>query len=159
MDDSRERIQSAVFDDHESLAHAVAARISQVIREREREGRGAVLGLATGSTPVGVYRELIRMHREEGLSFRNVTTFNLDEYYPMERENLHSYHRFMWVNLFRHVDVDPARVHLPAGDVPRESIAGACDAYEAAIRSAGGIDFQLLGIGKTGHIGFNEPGS
>jgi glucosamine-6-phosphate deaminase len=157
--DSPERIRTAVFEDHESLARAVAVRIAEVIRERQREGRGAVLGLATGSTPVGVYRELIRMHRDEGLSFRDVTTFNLDEYYPMEPEGLHSYHRFMWENLFRHVDIDPARVHLPKGDIAREQVAGMCEAYEAAIRAAGGIDFQLLGIGKTGHIGFNEPGS
>ena len=157
--DKSERIRTAVFEDHESLARAVAIRIAAVIRERQVDGRGAVLGLATGSTPVGVYRELIRMHRDEGLSFRDVTTFNLDEYYPMEPENRHSYHRFMWENLFRHVDIDPARVHLPKGDIPREQVAGMCEAYEAAIRAAGGIDFQLLGIGKTGHIGFNEPGS
>jgi len=157
--DSPERIRTAVFEDHGSLARAVAARIAEVIREREREGRDTVLGLATGSTPVGVYRELIRMHREEGLSFRNVTTFNLDEYYPMDQENLHSYHRFMWENLFRDIDIDPARVHIPKGDVPRELVVETCGAYEAAIRAAGGIDLQLLGIGKTGHIGFNEPGS
>lgn len=157
--DFPERIRTAVFDDHDSLARAVAIRIAEVIRARQLDGRGAVLGLATGSTPVGVYRELIRMHRDEALSFRNVTTFNLDEYYPMEPENLHSYHRFMWENLFRHVDIDPARVHLPKGDVPREQVAEMCEAYEATIRAAGGIDFQLLGIGKTGHIGFNEPGS
>ena len=157
--DAREHIRTAVFHDHETLARAVAARIAEVIREREREGRDTVLGLATGSTPVGVYRELIRMHREEGLSFRNVTTFNLDEYYPMDQENLHSYHRFMWENLFRDIDIDPARVHIPKGDVPRELVVETCGAYEAAIRAAGGIDLQLLGIGKTGHIGFNEPGS
>jgi len=157
--DSPERIRTAVFEEHESLARAVAARIAEVIRERQREGRGAVLGLATGSTPVGVYRELIRMHRAEGLSFRDVTTFNLDEYYPIDGKNLHSYHRFMWENLFRDIDIDPARVHIPAGDVPRERLAEMCEAYEAAIRAAGGIDLQLLGIGKTGHIGFNEPGS
>ena len=157
--DAREHIRTAVFHDHETLARAVAVRIAEVIREREREGRGTVLGLATGSTPVGVYRELIRMHREEDLSFRNVTTFNLDEYYPMDQENLHSYHRFMWENLFRDIDIDPARVHIPKGDVPRELVVETCGAYEAAIRAAGGIDLQLLGIGKTGHIGFNEPGS
>ena len=157
--DSPERIRTAVFDDHESLARAVAARIAEVVRERQREGRGAVLGLATGSTPVGVYRELIRMHREEGLSFRDVTTFNLDEYYPMDQGNLHSYHRFMWENLFRDIDIDPARVHIPKGDIPRERVVETWEAYEAAIRAAGGIDLQLLGIGKTGHIGFNEPGS
>ncbi len=155
--DFRERLRTAVFDDHESLARAVAIRIADVIRERE--GRGAVLGLATGSTPVGVYRELIRMHREEGLSFRGVTTFNLDEYYPMDRGSIHSYHRFMWENLFRHIDIDPGMVHIPKGDIPRERVAEMCEAYEAVVRAAGGIDFQLLGIGKTGHIGFNEPGS
>src|SRR5687767_7811996 len=154
-----ERLRTAVFDSHQSLAHAVAARVAEVIRERQREGRGAVLGLATGSTPVGVYRELIRMHREDGLSFRGVATFNLDEYYPMEPENLHSYHRFMWENLFQHVDIDPALVHLPDGSVSRDRMPARCEEYEAAIRAAGGIDFQLLGIGKTGHIGFNEPGS
>ncbi len=157
--DSKERIRTAVFDDHASLARTVAARIADVIRERQGEGRGVVLGLATGSTPVGVYRELIRMHRTEGLSFRGVATFNLDEYCPMDQENIHSYHRFMWENLFRHVDIDPAMVHIPSGDTPHEKVAEMCEAYEAAIRAAGGIDFQLLGIGKTGHIGFNEPGS
>src|SRR5678815_4790235 len=157
--DSPERIRTAVFEDHESLARAVAVRIAEVIRERQREGRGAVLGLATGSTPVGVYRELIRLHRDEGLSFRNVETFNLDEYYPMAPDSIHSYHRFMWENFFSQVDIAPEQVHIPRGDVPRDAVARACAAYEDAIRQAGGIDFQLLGIGKTGHIGFNEPGS
>ena len=157
--DSTERIRTAVFDDHESLALAVAARIADLIRDRQRQGRSTVLGLATGSTPVGVYRELIRMHRTEGLTFRGVATFNLDEYYPIDRESIHSYHQFMWENLFQHVDIDPAMVHIPGGDTPREQVAAQCEAYEAAIRAAGGIDLQLLGIGKTGHIGFNEPGS
>src|SRR5688572_7918502 len=154
-----ERLRTAVFDSHQSLAHAVAARVAEVIRERQREGKSAVLGLATGSTPVGVYRELVRMHQEEGLSFRGVVTFNLDEYYPMAPENLHSYHRFMWENFFQHVDIDPGRVHIPDGSVSRDRLPARCEEYEAAIRAAGGIDFQLLGIGKTGHIGFNEPGS
>ena len=154
-----ERIPTLVFENHAELARAVAGRIATLIRERQAAGRPTVLGLATGSTPVGVYRELIRMHREEQLSFRDVTTFNLDEYYPMEPESLHSYHRFMWENLFRHIDIDPRRVHLPSGTTPREGAAEAAEAYEAAIAAAGGIDFQLLGIGKTGHIGFNEPGS
>src|ERR1043166_8791875 len=135
------------------LQYAPAARIAEVISDRRAAGARAVLGLATGATPVGVYRELIRMHREEGLSFRGVVTFNLDEYYPMERESIHSYHRFMWENLFKDVDIDPADVHLPRGDVPRDRVAEGCDGYEAAIRAAGGIDFQILGIGKTGHIG------
>jgi len=129
------------------------------VRRRTAEGRTTVLGLATGSTPVGVYRELIRMHREEGLSFERVITFNLDEYYPMSRESIHSYHRFMWENLFSSIDIAPEHVHIPPGDVPRDALPAALRAYEDAIGAVGGIDLQLLGIGKTGHIGFNEPGS
>jgi glucosamine-6-phosphate deaminase len=154
-----ERIRTIVVEDHDDLARLVAIRIATLIRERNAEGRKAVLGLATGSTPIGVYRELIRMHRDEGLSFANVVSFNLDEYYPMPRENIHSYHRFMWENLFAHVDVRPEQVHIPRGDLPRDRVDEACAEYEAAIAAAGGIDFQILGIGKTGHIGFNEPGS
>ncbi len=155
----RERIPTVVIDDPEALARAVATRIAALIRERAREGKGTVLGLATGSTPVGVYRELIRLHRDEGLSFRNVESFNLDEYYPMPPDSIHSYHRFMEENFFSRVDIDPARVHVPRGDVPRARVAAMAAEYEALIERAGGIDFQILGIGKTGHIGFNEPGS
>lgn len=154
-----ERIPTVVLPEHEDIAREVAARIAQLIRARADEGRPCVLGLATGSTPIGVYRELVRLHREEGLSFRHVVTFNLDEYYPMVPSSMHSYHRFMWENFFDHVDVVRDNVHIPRGDVPEAGIAQACADYEAAIAAAGGIDFQLLGIGKTGHIGFNEPGS
>jgi glucosamine-6-phosphate deaminase len=118
-----------------------------------------VIGLAAGSTPIGAYRELIRMHREEGLSFARVVTFNLDEYYPMSPENIHSYHRYMWENLFSAIDIDPRNVHIPRGDVPRDQTTAEAQRYEELIREAGGIDLQLLGIGRTGHIGFNEPGS
>jgi glucosamine-6-phosphate deaminase len=156
---SRERIPTVVVATHDDLAREVAGRIATLIRRRAAEQRPVVLGLATGSTPIGVYRELIRLHREEGLSFKNVTTFNLDEYWPMAKSSIHSYHRFMWENLFSHVDIDPARVHIPDGGWSREEIEAKCQAYEDAIVAAGGIDFQLLGIGKTGHIGFNEPGS
>jgi glucosamine-6-phosphate deaminase len=148
-----------VYDDHDGLALAVAQRIADLIRQRNAEGRMAVLGLATGSTPLGVYRELVRQHREEGLSFRPVVTFNLDEYFPMEPENPHSYHRFMWEQFFSQVDIDPHNVHIPRGDRAREHLAADCAAFEEAIAQAGGIDLQILGIGKTGHIGFNEPGS
>jgi glucosamine-6-phosphate deaminase len=156
---AHERIRTVVVDDHESIARLVASRIANLIRERDVSGERVVLGLATGSTPIGVYRELIRMHRDEGLSFRRVVTFNLDEYYPMPPDSIHSYVRFMWENLFSHVDIDPRNVHIPRGDVPVESVDDECARYEDAIRRAGGIDFQILGIGKTGHIGFNEPGS
>lgn len=155
----RERIPTFVFEDHATLAVAVARRVAEVISTRTAGGGKAVLGLATGSTPLGVYRELIRLHHEEGLSFRNVVTFNLDEYYPMDPGNPHSYHRFMWEQLFSLVDIDRANVHIPRGDVERGRVAAECAAYEQAITRAGGIDLQILGIGKTGHIGFNEPGS
>lgn len=154
-----ERLPVEILDPPERLAAAVARRIAALIRRRAGEGRRAVLGLATGSTPVGVYHELVRMHREEGLSFAGVETFNLDEYWPMVPGSIHAYHRFMREHLFDHVDLDPARTHLPRGDLPREALAEECARYEARIREAGGIDLQLLGIGKTGHIGFNEPGS
>jgi glucosamine-6-phosphate deaminase len=155
----RERIPTFVLDEHEDIAHVVASRIATLIRQKEAAGTRAVLGLATGSTPIGVYRELIRMHKEEGLSFKNVVTFNLDEYYPMAPDNIHSYHRFMWENLFDHVDVQPENVHIPRGDIPKDQVETYCKEYERDIKHAGGIDFQILGVGKTGHIGFNEPGS
>jgi glucosamine-6-phosphate deaminase len=154
-----ERIHTVIVDDHDSLGLLVAQRIAEVIRAHRAAGKRTVLGLATGSTPIGVYRELIRMHREEGLSFTDVITFNLDEYYPMDPASIHSYHRFMWENLFSQLDVSPANVHIPAGDVPRDQVEAECRRYEEAIKAAGGIDLQLLGIGRTGHIGFNEPGS
>ena len=154
-----ERINTVVVEEHEDIARLVAGRIAALIREKQANGGRAVLGLATGSTPIGVYRELIRLHREEGLSFANVVTFNLDEYYPMTPDNIHSYHRFMWENLFSHVDVERANVHIPRGDVARDQVDKMSRQYEADIAAAGGIDFQILGIGKTGHIGFNEPGS
>jgi glucosamine-6-phosphate deaminase len=156
---SLERIKTVVVDDYDEIGRLVAHRIAGVIQARTAAGSRAVLGLATGSTPIGVYRELIRMHREEGLSFARVVTFNLDEYYPMDPRSVHSYHRFMWENLFSQLDIPPASVNLPRGDVPRHELESECWRYEESIRAAGGIDLQLLGIGRTGHIGFNEPGS
>jgi glucosamine-6-phosphate deaminase len=145
--------------DHDDLVSLLADRIVEVIsRETAAKGR-AVLGLATGSTPIGVYRELIRRHQAGTLDFSRVVTFNLDEYYPMAPDRPHSYRRYMWENLFAHVNVVPANVHIPDGSVPRERLAEHAAAYERAIADVGGIDFQLLGIGKSGHIGFNEPGS
>ncbi|MEP6781821.1 MAG: glucosamine-6-phosphate deaminase, partial [Gemmatimonadaceae bacterium] len=155
----RERINTVIVDAHDDIARLVAKRIAEVIVARTADGKKAVLGLATGSTPIGVYRELIRRHRDEGLSFKNVVTFNLDEYFPMPVDSVHAYHRYMWENLFSQIDIEAANVHMPPGTVARDSVDEACQAYEAAIVAAGGIDFQILGIGKTGHIGFNEPGS
>jgi len=156
---AHERIRTVVVDDHEDIARLVAMRIATLIRERNAAGEQTVLGLATGSTPIGVYRELIRMYEKGELSFANVVTFNLDEYYPMPKDSIHSYHRFMWENLFSRIDINPENVHIPPGAIPRTEVAEAAQRYEMAIERAGGIDFQILGIGKTGHIGFNEPGS
>jgi glucosamine-6-phosphate deaminase len=156
---STERIDLVIVDEHGEIARRVAGRIANLVRERQAAGEKAVLGLATGSTPIGVYRELIRLHRDEGLSFRNVVTFNLDEYYPMDPGSIHSYHRYMWENLFDHIDIPRQNVHIPRGDIPRDQVERHAADYEAAIRDAGGIDLQILGIGKTGHVGFNEPGS
>src|SRR5437868_6806497 len=158
MASTKERVPVIVVE-YDEIAKTIAHRIADIIRERRKEGETAVLGLATGSTPIGVYRELIRMHREEGLSFRHVVTFNLDEYYPMPHESIHSYHRFMWENLFSQIDIRPESVHIPDGTIPHDRVEDYCRRYEDAIVDAGGVDFQILGIGKTGHIGFNEPGS
>jgi len=158
MASSRERVPVVIVE-YDEIAKTIARRIAEIIIERRREGGHAVLGLATGSTPIGIYRELIRMHREEGFDFSDVVTFNLDEYYPMKPESIHSYHRFMRENLFNHINVKPENIHIPKGDVPRDDVEEECEKYEAAIKRAGGIDLQILGIGKTGHIGFNEPGS
>src|SRR3989454_383588 len=155
----RERLRTVVFPEHSDLAAAVAERIVDVIQRETRAKGRAVLGLATGSTPLGVYEELIRRHQAGDVDFSRVITFNLDEYYPMTPDSPHSYRRYMWENFFAHVNIAKENVHIPQGVTPRERVAEACDAYEQAIRAAGGIDFQLLGIGKTGHVGFNEPGS
>jgi len=157
--DGPERIPTVVVEAYDHIGRRIGQRIAEIIRSRRLAGKNAVLGLATGSTPIGIYRELIRLHREEGLDCSHVVTFNLDEYYPMAPHDLHSYHRFMWENLFEHLNVDPKNVHIPRGDIPRGQVETHCREYERAIADAGGIDFQILGIGQTGHIGFNEPGS
>ncbi|MFM7182642.1 MAG: glucosamine-6-phosphate deaminase [Verrucomicrobiales bacterium] len=140
-------------------AAALAAECAALIRERQANGQQVVLGLATGGTPIRFYEELVRLHREEGLDFSTVTTFNLDEYLGLAPEHPESYRSFMRTHLFDHVNLNPAKTHLPPGIVEAGKEAEACAAYEQAIRDAGGIDFQILGIGRTGHIGFNEPGS
>jgi len=154
-----ERVPVTVHPTSAEASRAVAAEIAALIRERAARGKPAVLGLATGSTPQGVYDELVRLHRRESLSFKNVVTFNLDEYWPMRPEDLQSYRRFMREHLFDLIDINPANVHIPDGTIPRENVAAYCEMYERRIAEAGGIDIQLLGVGRTGHIGFNEPGS
>ena len=154
-----ERIPTQIFKDSSSAAMVVAGEIADLIRTRNKEGKKTVLGLATGSTPLPVYQELVRLHREENLSFRDVITFNLDEYFGLSPDHPESYHQFMWQRLFSKVDIPAEQVHVPSGTVPRADVYNYCSQYEAGIENAGGLDYQILGIGRTGHIGFNEPGS
>jgi glucosamine-6-phosphate deaminase len=154
-----EHVPLTVFESSAGASLMVAREIAALIRSRQAERRTAVLGLATGSTPQQLYAELVRMHREEGLSFANVVTFNLDEYFPVQPSALRSYRHYMQANLFDHVDIDPANTHVPDGTAPVSSLEALCREYEERIQAAGGIDLQVLGIGRTGHIGFNEPGS
>lgn len=159
MVDSFEKIDVKICTNPKEGAVYAAQQVAALIRTKQASWEKCVLGLATGSTPIGMYAELVRMHREEGLSFKNVITFNLDEYYPIDREAYQSYWSFMHRHLFDHVDIEPTNIHLPNGNVPKEEIKRYCASYEKAIEEAGGIDLQVLGIGQNGHIGFNEPGS
>lgn len=154
-----ERVSVRVFPSQMVASIVVARRIAELIRAKQAAGMPAVLGLATGNTPIQVYAELVRMHREEGLSFANVVTFNLDEYYPMPASSALSYVSFMRKHLFDHVDIPQEQIHIPDGTLDEEAILGYCRDYDQKIEDFGGLDFQLLGIGLTGHIGFNEPGS
>ena len=154
-----EKIHSVIFDDSKEASKVVANEISVLIRKKQKEKKNCVLGLATGSSPISVYNELVRLHKEEGLSFSNVITFNLDEYFPISKNDSKSYHHFMYDHLFNYIDIIPENINIPSGDVSLDQVNEYCDSYEKKIKKYGGIDFQLLGIGRTGHIGFNEPGS
>lgn len=156
---SFEKIETITHPTVEEACNAVADEIAALIRQRNRNGQTTVLGLATGVTPKKVYAALIAHHKTNGLSFKNVVTFNLDEYYGLQPDALQSYRRFMEENLFRHIDIDQQNCFIPRGDVEPEKVRQQCEAYEQKIEAYGGIDFQLLGIGRNGHIGFNEPGS
>jgi len=154
-----ENIDTIVFENSTSASKAVAKEIADLIRVKQAQKQPCILGLATGSSPKGLYAELVRLHNEEDLSFKNVISFNLDEYYPMEPDSVNSYVRFMKEQLFNHVDILPENYHVPDGQLSKENIADYCDAYEAKIESFGCFDLQILGIGGNGHIGFNESGS
>ncbi len=154
-----EKVGTVVYESSDEACRVLATEVASLIRQRKAASKNAVLGLATGSTPVPFYRELIRLHREEGLSFENVITFNLDEYFGLEPQHHESYFRFMRDQLFDHVNLPDSQIHIPPGMVTREEVYTACREYEAKIEAVGGIDLQILGIGRTGHIGFNEPGS
>ncbi|RYD87186.1 MAG: glucosamine-6-phosphate deaminase, partial [Sphingobacteriales bacterium] len=154
-----EKLPVTVYPNQHEASVAVAGRIASLIKSKQKKGEQTVLGLATGVTPLKVYAELVRLHRDEGLSFKNVITFNLDEYYPMQPGAAQSYVTFMNRNLFDHIDIDRKNIHIPDGTLAKEEVAAFCLGYERKITGLGGINLQLLGIGRTGHIGFNEPGS
>ncbi|MFI0429372.1 glucosamine-6-phosphate deaminase [Mariniflexile sp. HMF6888] len=154
-----ENIGTVVFENSALASKSVAKEIADLIWVKQAQKQPCILGLATGSSPKGLYAELVRLHKEEGLSFKNVVSFNLDEYYPMEPDSINSYVRFMKEQLFNHVDILPENYHIPDGTLTKEAIADYCNMYEAKIEALGGIDLQILGIGGNGHIGFNESGS
>lgn len=154
-----EKLPVTIFKNPKEASLHVAHRIANLIKEKQKINENAVLGLATGATPIAVYAELVRLHKEEGLSFRNAITFNLDEYYPMQPNAAQSYVTFMNDHLFNHIDIDKKNIHVPDGTLALDDIQAYCLAYENKIESYGGLDIQILGIGRTGHIGFNEPGS
>jgi len=154
-----EKLPVKIYADQQTASVKVAKRIAELIKNKQKNNENAILGLATGVTPLRVYAELIRLHREEGLSFHNVITFNLDEYYPMQPTSVQSYVHFMNENLFNHINIDKNNIHIPNGALKEEQIQAFCLEYEQKINKLGGLDLQILGIGRTGHIGFNEPGS
>ncbi len=154
-----EKLPTTIFKNPAEAAAHVARKIAVLILNKQEQNEPAILGLATGATPIGVYQELIRLHKEEGLSFKNVVTFNLDEYYPMQPDADQSYVKFMNEKLFNHIDINKDNIHIPDGTLTLSEIPAFCLAYEHKIEELGGLDIQLLGIGRTGHIGFNEPGS
>jgi glucosamine-6-phosphate deaminase len=159
LTDSFEKIPVQIFSTPKEGSKFVASEIKKLIQETQSQGKNCVLGLATGSTPISMYAELVRMHKEEGLSFKNVITFNLDEYYPIERAAFQSYWSFMHRHLFNHIDIDKNNIHIPNGELGKEEVKKYCQHYDQLIENLGGIDLQVLGIGNNGHIGFNEPGS
>ena len=154
-----EKVPTHIFSSSSEAAASLAREVADLIKTRAKQGKTTVLGLATGSTPVPFYKELIRLHKEEKLSFATVVTFNLDEYYGLSADHPESYSMFMREQLFDHIDLPAENIHIPSGTVSGDQVFVHCREYEEAIEAAGGVDFQILGIGRTGHIGFNEPGS
>jgi len=160
FEDTRfEKIHNVTFKSSLEASILVAQEIAGLIKEKQHQSKKCVLGLATGSSPIKVYEELVRMHKEDGLSFENVITFNLDEYFPMDKSNIQSYFYFMHEHLFNHINILPENINIPNGAISIDELHQYCIDYEMNIKALGGLDFQLLGIGRTGHIGFNEPGS
>jgi len=154
-----EKLHTVTFDNSNEASLLIAREICDLIKSKQEKKKNCVIGFATGSSPTKVYQEIIRIHKEESLSFYNVIAFNLDEYYPIEKDDNNSYHHFMNENLFDHIDIPKENINIPSGEISEKEIKKFCSSYEKKIDKNGGIDIQLLGIGRTGHIGFNEPGS
>lgn len=159
MIESFEKIPVKIYPTSNDGSIMVAAQIATLIKDKQAKKQNCVLGMATGSTPILLYKELVRLHKEEGLSFKNVITINLDEYFPIHKTAYQSYWSFMHRHLFSQVDIIPENIHIPNGEWANDHIKELCVGYEQIIEKSGGIDLQILGIGKNGHIGFNEPGS
>ncbi|MAV22035.1 MAG: glucosamine-6-phosphate deaminase [Candidatus Marisimplicoccus sp.] len=154
-----EKLHTVTFENSNEASILIAREICDLIKSKQEKKKNCVIGFATGSSPTKVYQEIIRIHKEESLSFYNVIAFNLDEYYPIEKDDNNSYHHFMNENLFDHIDIPKENINIPSGEISEKEIKKFCSSYEKKIDKNGGIDIQLLGIGRTGHIGFNEPGS
>ena len=154
-----EKLHTVTFENSNEASLLIAREICDLIKSKQEKKKNCVIGFATGSSPTKVYQEIIRIHNEESLSFYNVIAFNLDEYFPIEKDDNNSYHHFMNENLFDHIDIPKENINIPSGDIYEKEIKKFCSSYEKKIDKNGGIDIQLLGIGRTGHIGFNEPGS
>lgn len=154
-----EKLHTVTFDNSQEASILIAREICDLVKSKQEKNKNCIIGFATGSSPTKVYQEIIRIHNDEFLSFNNVITFNLDEYFPIEKDDNNSYHNFMKENLFDHIDIPKENINIPSGDISEKDITKFCSNYEKKIEKNGGIDIQLLGIGRTGHIGFNEPGS
>ena len=154
-----EKLHTVTFDNSQEASTLIAREICDLVKSKQEKNKNCVIGFATGSSPTKVYQEIIKIHNDESLSFNNVITFNLDEYFPIEKDDNNSYHNFMKENLFDHIDIPKENINIPSGDISEKDITKFCSNYEKKIEKNGGIDIQLLGIGRTGHIGFNEPGS
>lgn len=156
---SYEKISTIICGTALDASKTIADEIAEIISTKNAAGKTTVLGLATGATPKRIYKELIEKHRNEGLSFKNVVCFNLDEYYQLKPGSNQSYSHYMAENFFKDIDIEPSNCFIPQGSIEQENIKKHCEEYDRKIEALGGLDFQLLGIGRNGHIGFNEPGS
>ena len=154
-----EKLHTVCFENSEIASKLIAREICDLVKSKQAKNKNCVLGFATGSSPRIIYKEIVKIHKEESISFKNVISFNLDEYYPIKVNDKNSYHKFMSENLFDHLDIPKENINIPLGEIKPKGVKKFCESYEKKIEESGGIDLQILGIGRTGHIGFNEPGS